>query len=71
MRRFSVDCLPRARRPRDCRRACRVLWGHRGEDPTGSADPEGHRPSASSPAIVRIEAGEHKIGTGFILDKAG
>jgi serine protease Do len=25
----------------------------------------------SSPAIVRIEAGDHKIGTGFILDKAG
>jgi hypothetical protein len=25
----------------------------------------------ASPAIVRIEAGDHKIGTGFILDKAG
>src|ERR1041384_489022 len=25
----------------------------------------------SSPAIVRIEAGSEKVGTGFILDKAG
>ena len=26
---------------------------------------------ASSPAIVRIEAGEAKVGTGFILDSSG
>ena len=26
---------------------------------------------ASSPAIVRIEAGEAKVGTGFILDENG
>ena len=26
---------------------------------------------ASSPAIVRIEAGDSKVGTGFIVDKTG
>ncbi|HUJ61636.1 MAG TPA: S1C family serine protease [Kofleriaceae bacterium] len=26
---------------------------------------------ASSPAIVRIEAGDHKVGTGFVVDRAG
>ncbi|HET7505770.1 MAG TPA: trypsin-like peptidase domain-containing protein [Kofleriaceae bacterium] len=46
---------------------------------TTSNTPGGSRPpltakdivKRSSPAIVRIEAGEGKIGTGFILDKAG